>query len=131
MLFLFNDVILEIGQPIDKITADDFPVPVPVFEQMHLAEITFLAKEEIFADLQLPRTNPNKAIHLAVLLAAKSEANAVLIGPPANGASAAAEIGIRLAEVSLVAMSNLWQLQVGDTLTYEHVYNSVWSSLSE
>lgn len=131
MLFLFNDVIFEIGQPLERIATDDFPVSLAAVEKMHSAEIVLLAKETIFADLQLAHSSPKKAEYLAVLLAAKLDTNAVLIGPPANGASTAAEIGIRLAEVSLVTMSNLWQLQIGNTLSSEHVYQSVWSSLSK
>ncbi|MBL1430282.1 MAG: hypothetical protein COA60_001980 [Robiginitomaculum sp.] len=131
MLFLFNDVVLEIGQPVEVVSSANFPMPIAEFDKMPLAEISLLAKEAIFTDLQLVHSNPTTATHIAVLLAAKSAANAVLIGPPANGARTPAEIGIRLAEISLVVMSNLWQLQVGNTLSYEYVYQAVWSSLNE
>jgi len=129
MLFLFNDVILDIQQPEEVISSSEFPMSFGAFQRIKMLEITELAFEELYLDLNLPRTQPEKAKHLAVLLAAKSGANAVLIGPPAEGARKPSDFGIRLAEVSLMTISHLYQLQEGGTLRPEHVQGTVWQSL--
>lgn len=131
MLFLFNDVVLDIVPPVDAIRSDGFPLSAGAFAQIGLGEITTLVKEAVYQDINLAHTEPNKCQHLAVLVAAKTGANGVLVGPPASGASKPEEIGIRLAEISLVVMSNLWQMQQGGNLTMAHAYEIVWNSLGE
>ncbi len=131
MLFLLNDVILDIEQPNEIIRSDEFPISVAEFAQMSLADITGLAFEEVFKDLNLPRTQPEKAGHLATLLAAKTGANAALIGPPADGARQPSEMAVRFAEISLMTLSYLYQLQTGGTLQTSHVQESVWQALSD
>ncbi len=130
MLFLFNDVVLELGQPLEALEAEDFPISKQAFAKMSLVQITTLVRQGIFEDLQLPRTQPEKARVLAIMLAVRTgAANAVLVGPPATGASTPAEIGLRLAEVSLVTLSYLNHLQSGGTLTPQQVYRDVWQAL--
>ncbi len=129
MIFLFNDVLLDIEQPIEVIQSPDFPVSAQTFSRMQVSEIIKLACEEVFQDLQLPRTQPDVARQLAVLLAAKTGANAVLVGAPAEGARAPSDMGIRFAEVSLMTISHLYQLQKGGTLLPQHVQQAVWQSL--
>jgi hypothetical protein len=129
MLFLFNDVLLDIGQPAEVIMSPEFPMSPAAFSNLKLGEISQLAREEVFKDLQLPRTQPKTAAHLGVLLAGKTGANAALIGPPAEGARRASEFGLRLAEVSLMTLSHLYQLQEGGTLQPYHVQQAVWQAL--
>lgn len=129
MLFLFNDVIFELGQPEEAMAAEGFPISKKDFARTSLAQTLNLAREAVFQDLQLPRTQPDKAKVLAVMLAVKTPANAILVGPPAIGAQSPAQIGLRLAEVSLVTLSHLNQLQEGGTLRPHDVQRDVWQEL--
>ncbi|MBL4595366.1 MAG: hypothetical protein JKX99_02180 [Robiginitomaculum sp.] len=129
MLFLFNDVIFEIGQPTEVIQSEAFPITSAAFVKMRLSEIVTLACEAVFADIQLPHNQPEVAKNLSVLLAAKIAANAVLIGVPAEGAKEPADLGLRMAEVSLLTIAHLFQLQQGGTLLPQHVQQAVWQSL--
>ncbi|PHR60932.1 MAG: hypothetical protein COA47_06955 [Robiginitomaculum sp.] len=131
MIFLLNDVLLDIKQPNEIIRSDGFPISTAEFAKMSLADITGLAFEEFYKDLNLARTQPEKAGHLAVLLAAKTRANAALIGPPTQGARQPSEMAVRFADVSLLTLSHLYQLQLGGTLQTSQVQEAVWQALSE
>ncbi|VAV91369.1 hypothetical protein MNBD_ALPHA06-1431 [hydrothermal vent metagenome] len=130
MLFLFNDVIFEIGQPADAIRSGELPVSAAEFSKLQTSEVTLLACEAVFADLQFPHTQPEKAAHMSVLLAAKTGANSILIGAPPQGAREPAEMGVRMAEVSMFTISHLYQLQLGGTLQSVHVHQAVWQNLT-
>lgn len=129
MLFLFNDTLLDIPQPAEVLREGKFPVPEAEFARMSVGSIALLAKEQVYKDLQLPKTQPQVASHLSLLLAAKSGANAALVGPPLGGARKPEQMGLRLAEVSLVTISNLYQMQQGGNLTAAHVNEAVWLTL--
>lgn len=129
MLFLFNDTLLDIPQPVEMLRDGRFPIPEKEFGRMRMGEIALLAKEEVFKDLNLPHTQPDVARNLCILLAAKSGANAALVGPPLGGARKPEQMGLRLAEVSLVTMSNLYQMQESGNLTPNHVNQAVWLTL--
>lgn len=131
MMFLFNDTLLDIPQASDLLREGKFPIPEADFARMSLGSIAMLAREEVYKDLDLPKNQPEVAKHLAILLAAKSGANAVLVGPPLGGARKPEQMGLRLAEVSLVTISNLYQMQEGGSLTPAHVNRAVWLTLQE
>jgi hypothetical protein len=129
MLFLFNDRVFEIGQPLEIIRSVAFPLSQAAFDKLSEQEMLALVREEIFADPLLVHDVPARAMQMATIVAAKTNANAMLAGPRAGGARTAAEIAVMLAEVSLMTLSSLHIRQVGGTLTTEDVETAVWSAL--
>ena len=128
MLFLFNDVVINVGDP--RATALEAGLPHGFSEaklmSMRIGRVIKLVREAMFDEHYLPRTNADVARFLAALVAWKTdEANALLAVTP-NGAVSAAEVQVRLASVSLVAMTQLDELQRSGKLS-SHVANlSVW-----
>ena len=129
MLFLFNDRVFEIGQPMEVISSLAFPLSHAEFNALPQNEVLTLVREEVFANPLLVHHNPVRAAQLATLIAAKNQANAVLAGPPKNGAEGPAQIGVLLAEVSLMSISALYAQQQAGTLTTSGVEKAVWAAL--
>jgi hypothetical protein len=129
MLFLFNDRVFELGHPSEIIQSLAFPLSRAEFNALPQNEVLQLVREEVFANPLLVHHNPVRAAQLATLIAAKSEANAMLAGPPQNGAQSSAQIGVLLAEVSLMTISALHAQQQAGTLSTSGVEEAVWASL--
>ncbi len=129
MLFLFNDRLFEIGQPLEIVSSEDFPLPLNAFERLSQAQTLDLVREELFADPLLVHDVPVRASQLATIIAAKTNANAMLAGPPASGARSPRQIAVLLAEVSLLTLSSLYQRQKNGELRPQDVENAVWSAL--
>ncbi|PHS27954.1 MAG: hypothetical protein COA84_02865 [Robiginitomaculum sp.] len=129
MLFLFNDRVFDIGRPSEVIHSLAFPLSQAKFDALPHNEVLNLVREEIFANPLLVHHNPVRAAQLATIMAAKSEANAVLAGPPQSGAQSSAQIGVLLAEVSLMTISALHSQQQAGTLTTSGVEEAVWAAL--
>jgi len=129
MLFLFNDRVFELGRPSEVIHSLAFPLSQIEFNALPHNEVLQLVREEIFANPLLVHHNPVRAAQLATITAAKSNANAMLAGPPQSGAQAPAQIGVLLAEVSLLAISALHAQQQAGTLTTMGVEQAVWAAL--
>lgn len=129
MLFLFNNRIFEIGLPLDTITGEGFPMSPAAFDALSHADILHLVREEVFADPNIAHNTPAITSHLAILIAAKTHANAILAGPAASGAQTPADIAVKLAEVSLLTMVQLHDQQTAGGLTSAAVEKAVWSSL--
>ena len=128
MLFLFNDVVVDLGDP--RETALEAGLPHGFSEtkllSMRIGRVIKLVREAMFDEHYLPRTNTEVAAFLASMVAWKTdEANALLAVTP-KGAADASMVQVRLASVSLVAMSQLEELQRAGKLS-SHVANlSVW-----
>ena len=129
MLFLFNDRVFELGRPSEVIQSLAFPLSQAEFNALPHNEVLQLVREDIFANPLLVHHNPIRAAQLATIIAAKSQANAMLAGPPQGGAQEPAQIGVLLAEVSLMAISALHAQQQAGTLTTSGVEEAVWAAL--
>jgi len=129
MLFLFNDRLFEIGQPNETVRDDYFPLSPGAFARLKQTQMLDLVREEIFANPLLVHGIPLRASQLATIVAAKTNANAMLAGPPAGGARAPQQIAVLLAEVSLVTLSSLYQRQQDGALGPEDVETAVWTAL--
>jgi hypothetical protein len=129
MLFLFNDRVFEIGRPNETIQSDTFPLSPEDFSALRKRDVLNLVREELFADPLLVHNAPARASQLATIIAAKTNANAILAGPPAGGAQSPAHIAALLAEVSILTLASLQIQQQNGTLTTSGVEEAVWSSL--
>ncbi len=129
MIFLFNDKLFEIGLPLEAVHAEGFPISPGAFSRLSKMETLNLLRSEIFTDPFLTRNAPVKASHLATIVAAKTNANALLVGASADGAKTAADIAVRLAEVSLLTLAQLYARQQSGQLTTREVEQTIWSVL--
>lgn len=128
MLFLFNDAILDIGDPQE--TACEIG-PRHGLGELALYKLTLgktvkMLREAVFEEPELARTNPELAVFLASVLAWKTgEANALLAVAP-RYIDGPKQVQLRLASVSLITMNQLGELQEAGKLS-SHVANlSVW-----
>ena len=128
MLFLFNDVVFDLGDPRETALGAGLPQGFSEAKllSMRIGRVIKLVREAMFDEHYLPRTNPEVAGFLASMIAWKTdEANALLAVAPKD-AVAATQVQLRLASVSLVAMTQLEELQRSGKLS-SHVANlSVW-----
>lgn len=128
MLFLFNNAILDIGDPQE--TACEIGPRHGLDEQalrnLTLGKTVKMLREAVFEEAQLARTNTELAVFLAAMLAWKTdEANALLAVSPRHITSAK-EVQLRLASVSLVTMNQLGELQEQGKLSSHVANTSVW-----
>jgi len=128
MLFLFNDVVFDLGDARDTAKAAGLShgFSETALINMRIGRVIKLVREAMFDEPYLPRTNAEVAQFLAAMVAWKTdEANALLAVTP-KGAVDASAVQVRLASVSLVAMTQLLELQGAGRLS-SHVANlSVW-----
>lgn len=128
MLFLFNDVVFDLGDPRETALEAGLPhgFSEPKLLSMRIGRVIKLVREAMFDEHYLPRTNKDVASFLSAMVAWKTdEANALLAVTPKD-ARTAADVQVRLASVSLVAMNQLHELQGAGRLS-SHVANlSVW-----
>jgi len=127
MLFLFNDVVFDLGDPEETAIAADGPFSEIELRILPLPKVLNLVREAILADPQLVRNKPEKAKYLAALVAWKTvEANALLAVPMA-GEKQTTQVGVRLANLSLFLIAELADLQTADRLTAHAVNQNVWA----
>jgi uncharacterized Fe-S cluster-containing radical SAM superfamily protein len=128
MLFLFNDVVFDLGDARETAKSAGLSngFSEPALINMRIGRVIKLVREAMFDEHYLPRTNTEVATFLAAMVAWKTdEANALLAVTP-KGATDATMVQVRLASVSLVAMTQLYELQGAGRLS-SHVANlSVW-----
>ncbi len=128
MLFLFNDVIFDLGD--EQETALEAGLSHG-FEQaalyrMRVGKVVKMIREAVFEEPHLARTNPEVAAFLAALLAWKTgEANALLAVAPRH-IDEPMQVQLRVASVSLVTISQLRELQDAGKLSSHSVNMSVW-----
>ncbi len=128
MLFLFNDVVFDLGDPREfalEAGLENGFSEVKLLN-MRIGQVIKLVREAMFEEHYLPRTNTEIAKFLSALIAWKTdEANALLAVSPKTAFDASG-VQVRLASVSLVAMTQLADLQQAGRLS-SHVANlSVW-----
>ena len=128
MLFLFNDVMFDLGDEQETALRDG---AAHGFDQadlykMRVGTAVKMIREAVFEEPHLARTNPDVAAFLAALLAWKTgEANALLAVAPRHIESPM-QVQLRVASVSLVTMSQLRELQEAGKLSSHSVNMSVW-----
>lgn len=127
MLFLFNDVVFDVGAPDATALNCDVPIDQTAIRALTLPKVIKLVREGIFDNPNLAREAPDKAMFLSAMLAWKTgEANALLAVRPV-GISDPMDVSTRLADVSIVAIQQLHHLQESNRLTARAVNEAVWS----
>ena len=125
MLFLLNDVILNLGAG----------VKAPPLDQRALDALSFnavatLAQEMFSADPLMHRRDPERAARLALLITKKQpQVNAALFAAPAVGCSPEA-VASRYASLSVEAMANLLNEHKAGRLTPAVADSHVWRRMA-
>ena len=126
MLFLFNDVVFDVGAPDETALNCGVPLDDAAIRSLTVAKVIKLVREAIYDNPDLARSSPDKANFLAAMLAWKTgEANALLAVRP-TAITDPMDVTIRLADVSIIAIQQLHQLQTANRLTARAVNDTVW-----
>ena len=125
MLFLLNDVILNLGAGVKAPPLDDRAMQALSFDA-----VAGLAQEMFAADPLLHRRDPERASRLALLISKKQPTvNAALFVAPAIGCSPQA-VTARYAGLGIEAMANLYTEHKAGRLTPAVADSHVWRRMA-
>lgn len=126
MLFLFNTVVFDVGDPREAALSAGAPVEPNELVRFSVAQAIKLVRETVFDEPGIAPSRPERARFLAALVAWKAgEANAMLAVRPA-AARSPLDVQVRLASIGLVTMAQLSELQAGQRLTPAAINDAVW-----
>ena len=125
MLFLLNDVILNLGAGVKEP-----PLDARAMQALSFNAVAGLAVEMFAAEPLAHRTDPERAARLALLITKKQpQVNAALFVAPARGCSPEA-VTARYAGLSLEVMANLYAEHKAGRLTPAVADSHVWRRMA-
>ena len=125
MLFLLNDVILNLGAGVTPP-----PLDRRALDALSFNHVVVLAQEMFAGDPLMHRRDPERAARLALLIATKQPSvNAALFVAPAQGCSPQA-VTARYAGLSIEAMGNLYAEHKQGRLTPAVADSHVWRRMA-
>lgn len=128
MLFLFNDVVFDLGDLTGVLQSGMIPLSPAQIEQLTAAQLNTLARETVFRDPDVARHKPEHIKHLVALILYRAPgANALLAVRPA-GAKDPSQVGLRYAQVPLTTLAYLWGEQSAGRLNAQTANTAVWSA---
>lgn len=126
MLFLFNDVVFDVGDARESALGAHVPLQPAMLMGFNVAKTVKLVRETIFENPDIARARPDRAAFLAAMVAWKTgEATAMLAVRP-TAARGPHDVQLRLADVSIVTLAQLHELQKGGRLTARAANDAVW-----
>lgn len=128
MLFLFNDVVFDLGdvRTFAAQTGAEHGFDPSGLMTMRVGKVVKMIREAVLEEPHLARTSPDVAAFLGAMLAWKTaDANALLAVAPRH-IEQAMQVQLRVASVSLITMSQLRELQDAGRLSSHAVNISVW-----
>jgi hypothetical protein len=128
MIFLFNDVLLEVGDPRERLTVSGCPIPFARLGSVTQSQIMGLVRSTVFEAPSFARDNADKAAALAALVILKTQANALLCMRTPR-VTVAAEMPLRLAQVSLTVLGDLMRRHKDGSLTPTIIDRAVWAAV--
>lgn len=126
MLFLMNSQVIDIGDPRTTLRETANQLTEIPFQQLTTTHAVNLGQALFFHCPDDKKPMPGALMALGALISEFTDANAALFVKPPN-AQAAQQVQIRLAEVQLPVIANLFQLQKRQPLSPALVNNSVWA----
>ncbi len=127
MLYLFNDIVIDLGDLKSILRSEEMPLDITQIESLTPGQLTTLAREAVFADPNVGRSRPKHIRCLVALMAyAIPGSNAVLVVRP-EAAKSWIEVGIRFAQVPIETLAYLWSRQQSRPLSPADVNTAVWT----
>ena len=131
MLFLFNDVVFDLGDLKSVLNSGKIPLTHAQIEKLTASQLNTLVREMVFEDPNIARSKPEHVRHLCALICYVAPgANALLAVRP-DGARAAVSVGLRYAAVPITTLAYLWAEQASGRLTPNLANTVVWTCDSE
>ena len=126
MLFLFNDVVFDLGDI--KVALDNISAPLNPSQVNDLtaAQLNQLVREAIYNDPVFPRNRPDRARDLAVLISHVAPGANALLAVAAPGAEGPKDVGLRYAQITFTTLAYLLRRQDAGPLGADIVNASVW-----
>jgi hypothetical protein len=131
MLFLFNDVVFELGDVSSLLRDGSIPLPVSQFETLTPAHLTELLREAVYVDPNMAHTKFERTRYFCALISYRAPgANAILAVRP-QGAKGPDDVGLRFANVPITTLAYLWRQQNHEVLTVDEINHEVWFRVTE
>lgn len=127
MLFLFNDVVFDLGDLVSLLNDGSLPLPVAELDKLEPGQLMDLVREAIFTQPDLPHVREDQTRHLCALLAYRIEGANGLLAIKPDEATHYREVGLRFANIPMVVLAGLWASQVDQgRLSVNEVNSEVW-----
>ena len=131
MLFLFNEVVFDLGDLVTILKDGSIPLPPSQFETLTPAHLTALLREAIYVDPLMATNKPDRTQHLAALIAYRAPGANALLAVRADKATGPQDVGLRFANVPLMTLTYLWKRQQNNQLAPNIINDEVWSRVTE
>jgi hypothetical protein len=131
MLFLFNEVVLDLGDLVSVLKDGTIPLPPSQFETLTTAHLTLLLREALYVDPRMATNKPDRTKHLAALIAYRAPGANALLGVRPDKAGSPDDVGLRFANVPLLILTYLWKRQNDGQLEPGVINDEVWSRVTE
>jgi hypothetical protein len=127
MLFLFNDVVIDLGDLKSVLRSSDMPLSYAQIDALTPAQLNTLIREAVFADPNIQHNKPKHIKHLTALFSyVVPGANAILAVRPPD-AKVWQDVGMRFAQVPIETLAYLWRQQCQRRLPASEVNSAVWT----
>lgn len=127
MIFIFNDTLLELGDPRDRLITCGCPLNYGALNAMTPPQILGVVRAVLFEHPTFAKDRKDKAAALAALVHVKTGANALLcIRTPE--VQVASQMPVRLAEASLEVVSELSRREKSGALNPAAIDQAVWAA---
>ncbi|WP_291844113.1 hypothetical protein [Maricaulis sp.] len=126
MLFLFNDVVFDLGDLKSVLRSGKLPLSPAQIESLTAGQLNSLVREAVFSDPFIAHNKPEHVRHMVALISFVAPgANALLAVRP-DGATHFNEVGLRYANVTITTLASLWRDQEDGHLTANQINDQVW-----
>lgn len=126
MLFLFNDVVFDLGDLTTLLRDGSIPLPVSQFETLQPAHLTALLREAVFVDPEIARNKFEQCQHLCALISYRAPGANALLAVRYENAEGPEDVGLRFANVPITTLAYLWKRQNENELTANEINDEVW-----
>ena len=128
MLFLFNDVVFDLGDLTSVLRSGELPLTPTQVDELTAGQLNTLVREAVFMNPDVAKTRPRQVKHLVALITYVAPgANALLAVRP-DDAETCANVGLRYAQLPITTLAYLWGEQEEGRLTPRAVNQSVWAA---
>jgi len=130
MLFLFNDVVFDLGDLSTLLKDGTLPLPVSQFETLQPAHLTALVREAVFVDPEIARNKYDQCQHLCALISYRAPGANAILAVRYENAEGPEDVGLRFANVPITTLAYLWKRQNENQLSVDEINHEVWHRVS-